>query len=206
MEGREKQSREFRFDKRWLKDESFLAKVDRIWAQPVRARDSLSLFQLKLKNVKKSLRGWGANIKGRDIKRKKELNQELADLETIEETMFLSFDQANRKNKIREELMNLYESEEAFWSQRSKEQWLLKGDNNTEFLHRCANGQKRKRTIFSLQNGAATIQGTPDLLAHATAFYKELFGPQLMSLARLRNDSWLESECLSEADRIVLDL
>jgi hypothetical protein len=30
MEGREKQSREFRFDKRWLKDESFLAKVDRI--------------------------------------------------------------------------------------------------------------------------------------------------------------------------------
>jgi hypothetical protein len=31
MEGREKQSREFRFDKRWLKDESFLAKVARVW-------------------------------------------------------------------------------------------------------------------------------------------------------------------------------
>jgi hypothetical protein len=134
MEGREKQSREFRFDKRWLKDESFLAKVDRIWAQPVRARDSLSLFQLKLKKLKRSLKGWGANIRGRDIKRKKELNQELAELETIEETMFLSFDQAKRKSKIQEELMILYENEEAFWSQRSREQWLLKGDNNTEFF------------------------------------------------------------------------
>jgi hypothetical protein len=27
-----------------------------------------------------------------------------------------------------------------------------------------------------------------------------------MSLARLRNDSWSESECLNEADRIVMDL
>jgi hypothetical protein len=141
-----------------------------------------------------------SNIRGRDIKRKKELNQELADLEAIEETMILSFDQSKRKSKIQEELMLIYENEEAFWSQRSREQWLLKGDNNTEFFHRCANGQKRKRTIFSLQNGSVSVQGTPDLLAHATSFYKELFGPQQMSLARLRNDSWFDSECLNEMD------
>jgi hypothetical protein len=42
MEGREKQSSDFIFDKRWLKDESFHPKVARVWAQPVRARDSLS--------------------------------------------------------------------------------------------------------------------------------------------------------------------
>jgi hypothetical protein len=71
MEGREKQSREFRFDKRWFKDECFLAKVDRIWAQPVRGRDSLSLFQLKLKNVKKSLRGWGQISEGGILREKK---------------------------------------------------------------------------------------------------------------------------------------
>jgi hypothetical protein len=74
-------------------------------------------------------------------------------LKAIEEIMCLSFDQAKRKSKIQEELMLLYENEEAFWSQRSREQWLLKGDNNTEFFHRCANGQKRKRSILSLQNG-----------------------------------------------------
>jgi hypothetical protein len=68
-------------------------------------------------------------------------------LEAIEETMILSFDQS-KSSKIQEELMLIYENEEAFWSQRSREQWLLKGDNNTEFFHRCANGQKRKRTIL----------------------------------------------------------
>jgi hypothetical protein len=117
MEGSEKQIKEFRFDKRWLKEESFLPKVARVWAQPIRARDNLSLFLLKLKNLKKTLKGWGANIRGRDIKRKKELNQELADLEAIEETMILSFDQ-KKKSKIQEELMLIYENEEAFWSQR----------------------------------------------------------------------------------------
>jgi hypothetical protein len=31
-------------------------------------------------------------------------------------------------------------------------------------------------------------------------FYKDLFGPQHMSQARLRNDSWSASECLSETE------
>jgi hypothetical protein len=71
--------------------------------------------------------------------------------------------------------MLIYENEEAFWRQRGREQWLQY--HNTEFFHRCANGRKRKRTMFSLQNGTDLIQGTPVLLSHATAFYKELFGP-----------------------------
>jgi hypothetical protein len=90
MEGKENQRREFRFEKRWLKEEEFLHRVVKIWAQPVRAKDSLAKFQIKLKLVKKNLKGWGANIRGRDIKKKKELTQELSDLEEIEENLLLS--------------------------------------------------------------------------------------------------------------------
>jgi exonuclease III len=32
MENREQRSREFRFDKRWLKDENFILRVSRVWA------------------------------------------------------------------------------------------------------------------------------------------------------------------------------
>jgi hypothetical protein len=74
------------------------------------------------------------------------------------------------------------------------------------FFHRCANGQKRKRPIFSLQNGSDFVKGTPDLVAHATSFYEELFGPQQMSHARLRDDASSVSECLHEADRIDMDM
>jgi hypothetical protein len=48
-----------------------------VWARPVRAKDSLELFIMKLKNIKKDLKGWGSNLRGQDIKKKKELSQEL---------------------------------------------------------------------------------------------------------------------------------
>jgi hypothetical protein len=81
----------------------------------------------------------------------------------------------------------------------------LQGDNNTKFFHRSASGQKRKRTMFSLMNGSEQIQGTPDLLSHATAFYKDLFGPQQLSHTRMREGSWSETECLDDTDRANLD-
>jgi len=41
------------------------------------------------------------------------------------------------------------EEEESYWYKRSNSMWLLKGDNNTAFFHRMANG-KKGRTRFSL--------------------------------------------------------
>jgi hypothetical protein len=48
--------------------------------------------------------------------------------------------------------------------------------------------------MFSLQNGPDLVQGTPNLVAHATTFYKDLFGSQQMSEARMRDDIWSDAE------------
>jgi hypothetical protein len=61
------------------------------------------------------------------------------------------------------------------------------------------------KELFSLQNGDEIIQGTPDLLNHATAFYKNLFGPQLSCYTRLRDKVWDENEKLSDIDRADMD-
>jgi hypothetical protein len=114
MENREQRNREFRFDKRWLKEENFIVRVSRIWAKPVWAKDSLDLFIKKLKNVKKDLKGWGANLRGQDIKKKKDLSQELQGLETLEEDFCLSREELIRKGQIQQELMQIYELEEEF--------------------------------------------------------------------------------------------
>jgi hypothetical protein len=126
-------------------------------------------------------------------------------MELMEETAILTIEYKIRKSHIQEELLLIDEHEEEFWIQRGREQWLLQGDNNTEYFHRCANGQKRKRTLFSLQNGTELIQGTDALLAHATSFYKDLFGPQQMSSARLAANVWSADECLNDTDRDELD-
>jgi hypothetical protein len=64
--------------------------------------------------VKKNLKVWGANIRGRDIKKKKDLTQELSDLELMEENLILSREQIIIKNQIQKELMLICENEEAF--------------------------------------------------------------------------------------------
>jgi translation initiation factor 2 beta subunit (eIF-2beta)/eIF-5 len=98
-----------------LKEEDFPLRVERIWRQPVRARNSLEKIQIKLKKTKNDLKGWGANIIGRDKKIKHDLYLELAALEDLEEQGEITLEQACRKVQIQEELLHLLKKEEAFW-------------------------------------------------------------------------------------------
>ena len=95
-------------------------------------------------------------------------------------------------------------NEELFWLQQSNERWLLKGDLNTAFYHRIANGKKRKNTIQSFTDGEVMIEGTSNLLAHATTYYKEPFGPGSGNLFRLSPNMWPGSEKLDAEDNIIL--
>jgi hypothetical protein len=71
LEARVKKNKDFRFEKRWIREDNFLDRVARAWQQDVRARNSLDKRQKRLKIIKNSLKGWGCNLRGRDIKRKK---------------------------------------------------------------------------------------------------------------------------------------
>jgi hypothetical protein len=71
----------------------------------VRASGSLGKIQLKLKNIKNDLKGWGANLRGRDIKRKKDIGRELEDLERLEEDQPLSATQVRIRAHIQKELL-----------------------------------------------------------------------------------------------------
>jgi hypothetical protein len=114
MEARANINRDFRFEKRWVKEEDFLDRVRRSWAQCVVANNSLDRLQKKLKNVKKSLKGWGANLRGTDIKKKKDISLELKNLEEKEENENLSPDQRKRKILIQQELLKILDNEECF--------------------------------------------------------------------------------------------
>ena len=64
-------NRKFRFEKRWINEENILDRIKRSWAQQVFANNRLDRLQKILKNVKTALKGWGANLRGADIKKKR---------------------------------------------------------------------------------------------------------------------------------------
>ena len=92
------------------------------------------------------------------------LREELEHLEYLEETDVLSPELYSRKVEILVELNNLLIEEEMAWLQISHENWLLKGDRNTEYFHRIVNGRRRRNTIFSLSYGDTVIEGAKNLL------------------------------------------
>jgi hypothetical protein len=191
---------QFRFELSWLKNPDFFTQVEKIWSKLCRASTTLDKIQQKLKLVKQYFKGWGLNLQGELRKLKKELQEELIILENLEETIGLTSDQWHRKTWIISEILRLLEQEELYWYNRSHETWLLQGDLNTKFFHGIASGRKRKNTILSLEHGDVTVEGDENLLAHATDFYTELFGPVPESDIHLDNNIWEGAACLSESD------
>ena len=73
-----------------------------------------------------------------------------------------------------------------------------------EYFHRIANGRKRRNLIIRLENGDKNIEGDAELLAHATEFYKNLFGPELGNTFPLDLALWDDGEKVSEAENDIL--
>jgi hypothetical protein len=81
-------------------------------------------------------------------KKRKEYQIELAELEEVEENRGLSGQQLDRKAWLLCENLKSLEQEELYWYECSHENWLLKGDNNMAYFHKCANGRKRKKIKY----------------------------------------------------------
>jgi mannosylglycoprotein endo-beta-mannosidase len=109
-----------------------------------------------------------------------------------------------RKSEIYVELWNIYANEELLWYQKSHEKWLLEGDSNTSYFHRVANGRKRKNTMLSLNDNGVNIEGTENLIEHATSYYKNLFGPAPGNIFHFNYDMWSPQEKLDNADNDIL--
>ena len=90
-------SKEFRFEKTWISHPDFMDRIGKAWLSSVSARDGMGIFQEKIRKDKDSLKGWGINVRGENLKIKKDLLNELEVLEEMEETCILTSAQCVRK-------------------------------------------------------------------------------------------------------------
>jgi mannosylglycoprotein endo-beta-mannosidase len=194
----------FKFDNNWLNNDDFLLKVADIWKQPVSNSDPIDVLNIKLKRVKRYFKGWGSNLFGHVKKRKVELKINLDSLEQEEEKKELTPEEVVTKTQIMVDLYNIHAEEESYWHQRSHARWLLHGDQNTSYFHKIANGRKQRNTVHSLNDNGVLVEGTRDLLKHATDYYKKLFGPAPGNMFNLSPTLWTEDETLNVADNADL--
>jgi mannosylglycoprotein endo-beta-mannosidase len=150
------------------------------------------------------MRGWGANV-GAELRQKKGLLlTEIKNLDSRSDSVGLSAEEWLRRYALEDSLIEIYRGEEVFWRQRSRHNWLLRGDANTAYFHAIANGRRRKCSIPCLWDRDNLLEDARDISDHVYSFYKELFMASSRSGISLAVDFWPAGAMVSANENVEL--
>jgi hypothetical protein len=65
--------KQFMFEKWWLQVEGFKELVSKTWNLPCNARKSIDIWQFKIRNLRKTIKGCAINVESQQNKHKKQL-------------------------------------------------------------------------------------------------------------------------------------
>lgn len=82
----------------------------------------------------------------------------------------------DRVKELKNEIGNTFREEEDFWMQRSRDKWLVVGDNNTSFFHASVKENRQKNQLTKLvDDDGVEASSTPQMGKIATAYFDNLF-------------------------------
>jgi hypothetical protein len=87
---------------------------------------------------------------------------------------------------------------------RSAKKWILAGDSNTSYFHKCANGRRRKMQITILEIDGQEIVDNKLLKDHIIENYKLLFGSAKLADMHLDADLWPIDHRIQQVDNDFL--
>jgi hypothetical protein len=131
--------KQFRFKKWWLQKESFTKVVEKDWSQPCHCKNSIDVWQFRIRTLRRLARGWAANEIASMNKEKSELALEYNNLEKEMESRVLTDLELSRLREVSRKLDNIWALEEIKVRQRSRDINILECDKAV------ANQRSRKK-------------------------------------------------------------
>ncbi|XP_013690321.2 uncharacterized protein LOC106394286 [Brassica napus] len=158
----------FRFDKRLVGKNRVEETIGEAWKR-ARGTNNLSIVE-SLGAVRKSLGIWKRENNHNSNERMQKLRHEL-ELESSSTSPCWE-----RVNELKTEIGKAFKQEEDFWTQKSKDNWLVVGDNNTSFFHASVKARRQNNQLSKLvyDEGRENFS-IPQMGKTATDYFDKLF-------------------------------
>ncbi|KAL6144500.1 hypothetical protein ACLB2K_055192 [Fragaria x ananassa] len=137
----------FKFEASWIREDACAQILNRCW-EAHGDGNAFTQWVTKLDRCKESLSRWRKSVGGNN---RKLINKCLSDLESLQIEGTEEVDH-NAVRELTNTLSDLWSSEELYWKQRSRVNWLKNGDSNTRFFHLSTIQRRQANQIQRLKN------------------------------------------------------
>ncbi|CAL1383611.1 unnamed protein product [Linum trigynum] len=169
---KQNQVRRFQFLASWLAHENFFPFISSSWTTGCEFPDSLQKF-------KGELMTWNKEVYGNIFKRKKQLLHELNSLEMLNGKRPTT-STLEKEQSTREELEKTLWQEERLWIQKSRTNWVVRGDMNTRYFHNSTISRRKRNMISYLKDDQGKwIDDETELHKLAREYFLNLFTSNL---------------------------
>ena len=148
-------------------------------------------FMRKLNFVKSKLKEWNKDTFGILRERKSAIISNIETFDWLEQEGDLNQDTVVLRSLKRKELKEVLVKEEVFWRQRSRIKWFKEGNSNSIFVHRVANGKRKKKIIKSLMSEEEeSISNIDDISLEVLNFFGKLYTNPKRNSWRIEGLDW----------------
>ncbi|GFS28866.1 hypothetical protein Acr_00g0004350 [Actinidia rufa] len=139
--------RPFKFINAWVLHPKCLEVMESAWIQSDEQGWAGYRIMRKLKSMKEALKEWNRVSFGNVQTQVEQVEKQLHDLDIKAEEGSILENDRMRRRELKADLWKLCRYLEWMWSQKSRENWNLKGDKNTKFFHLVASNRQRRNAL-----------------------------------------------------------
>lgn len=129
----------------------------------------------KFKKLKGKLKEWNKHVVGNFDVKLKAANDELARLDTLEDSVGLSEDQVQLKRQVKFEFNKYLKMKALLSFQKSRLKWLKEGDCNSALFHRCLAIKRNHDTMSCIKVGEQRLEDVQQIKAAIKQHFVSLF-------------------------------
>lgn len=154
--------------------------------------------------LRRAIKGWSLNLESHQKSVKRDILRRILILDERGDCRDLSQNEWEERYALDRQLQQMLNDEEIKWQRRGGEMWILAGDSNSSYFHKCANGRRRKMNIAMLEASGQELVDHQELKLHITNYYKSLFGSEKTADMHLDTDLWDANHQINQHENELL--